>query len=517
MKRVLPYMEYDAQDPGPQYLEDLATGYWFSEVLFTAVELDLFSRLDPGGAGPEELSSGLGMNPDALRRFLSALAALGLVTEYGGKYFNAALSGKYLVRGKKAFQGDSILWRKCLRPYWAGLGDCIRTGRKTTYGNTDDTAGQYELLRRYIRGMDSIAWTKAGEVVSCFGSIPGKGRLLDAGAGSGAFSAAFLTRHPGMHATLFDLPHVLEFTRELMSERGIVGNAAYCGGNVLESWPMPQKAFDLVLLSNIIHAYSEKELPHILAEAAGAVTDGGILLIHDFFAGHCPAKAALTDLNMLVNTYNGRVFSSSLLEGKLGGLGFRNILFVPLKTDTALLFASRSPEGLGVLETDAYDRLVPKVQALGFSRVRRMKAEDVVVADWAGLKCRFGCGRHGSPHCPPNSPDPEKTRAVLKGFHSVLLLEGEPPTREFQLKVLQAERTAYLNGFHKAFSYWSGPCSLCDACVTDGKCRNTAMARPSMEGSGIDVFATAGRAGAALRPVTDKTGFVKYFGLLLLE
>ena len=30
---------HDPQDTNPQYLEDLATGYWNSEVLFTAVEI----------------------------------------------------------------------------------------------------------------------------------------------------------------------------------------------------------------------------------------------------------------------------------------------------------------------------------------------------------------------------------------------------------------------------------------------------------------------------------------------
>jgi predicted metal-binding protein len=302
-----------------------------------------------------------------------------------------------------------------------------------------------------------------------------------------------------------------------MRERGFVTRVEYRSGNVLEQWPAAKKEFDLVILSNIIHAYSERELPHILAMAAEAVTDDGILLVHDFFSRHCPEKAALSDLNMFINTFNGRVFCSSQVQHELKHLGFQNILFMPLESDTAVLFASRGPAAIGSLHISAVDRLLPKVQAMGFSRVYRLKPEEIHVADWTDLKCGFGCGRYGSPHCPPNSPGPDKTRSILKDYRSALLLEGEPPTRDFQMKLLQAEREAFLNGFQKAFAFWAGPCSLCDSCATDGKCRNTAMARPSMEGAGIDVFETVKKAGASLRPLEGKTDVIKYFGLLLLE
>ncbi len=517
MKKNAPYLYHDVQSAGPQYLEDLATGYWFSEVLFAAVETDIFSRLDPDGASLEKLAVVLEMNPEGLRRFLDALAALGLITNHEERFFNTEISGRCLVRGKKDYQGDSILWRKYLQPCWSGITECLKAGGRVAYDQVDDPEERKTCIRKYIRGMDCIAGTKAGEILRFFEGVPMKGGLLDVGAGSGAVAAAFLEQYPDMKATLLDLPAILEFTKELMRERGVGAGVEYRDCNILERWPVGRKQFALVILSNIIHAHSEKELPHVLAEAAAAVSDDGLLLIHDFFAGHCPEKAALTDLNMFINTFNGRVFRSSLVQQELKSLGFQNILEAPLETDTAVLFASRSAAVIGSLSVGAVDRLLSKVQAIGFRRVYRMKAEEIPVADWTDLKCRFGCERYGSPHCPPHSPDQAKTRSALKDYSSVLLLEGEPPTRDFQMKVLKAEREAFLQGFQKAFSFWSGPCSLCDSCVTDGNCRNTAMARPSMEGAGIDVFETAKRAGASLRPLRSKTEFAKYFGLLLLE
>jgi hypothetical protein len=38
-----------------------------------------------------------------------------------------------------------------------------------------------------------------------------------------------------------------------------------------------------------------------------------------------------------------------------------------------------------------------------------------------------------------------------------------------------------------------------------------------MEGSGIDVYTTARKAGIRLEPVTSKEHYVKYIGLLLID
>ncbi len=83
--------------------------------------------------------------------------------------------------------------------------------------------------------------------------------------------------------------------------------------------------------------------------------------------------------------------------------------------------------------------------------------------------------------------------------------------------MLGAEKEAFKAGFYKAFALWAGPCALCGACLEEGICRNPGDSRPSMEGSGIDVFETVKRAGLTLRTLSDKGDFIKYFGILLLE
>ena len=97
---------HDPQDMNPQYIEDLATGYWRSEVLFAAVEKELFTKLEPEGRSINELASDLGFDAESFKRFIEALSALGLLFEADGYVANTKLSKKYLVRGSENYQGN---------------------------------------------------------------------------------------------------------------------------------------------------------------------------------------------------------------------------------------------------------------------------------------------------------------------------------------------------------------------------------------------------------------------------
>ncbi|MCO5384848.1 DUF2284 domain-containing protein [Desulfosporosinus sp.] len=518
---LAPFLRYNPHEVGSQYLEDLATGYWFSEVLFTGVELDVFTFLERRGMTTHEIAGALDMPPSGLGRFLQALCAMGLVVWDAKRYYNTKLASDYLVPGKSKYQGDSILWRKGLRLGWQDLTECLKAGGRVNFPVEEEGPEEFaQRIRKYINAMDNIAYTKVAEILPFFQGIELKGEILDIGTGSGAIAVGFLESFPSLSATLVDIQEVLNYTQELMDKKGLEKRVSYIPTNILEPWFIAKEGFDLVILSNIIHAYSEEEIPRILDRAANCLKSDGFLVIHDFFPEHCSAKSALLDLNMFINTYNGRIFSGKWVKEQLAMSKLYTTELIPLATDTALIFAAKDKKKLSSLPLDEKTRLIARIKAMGFGEVLPIDKDNIQVVDWTDLRCQYGCGRYGDGHCPPNSPSPQKTREVLKDFSFALLLEGEPPGKVFQSRVLQAEREAFLAGFHKAFAYWAGPCVLCTTCAVadnNGTCRNTRDARPSMEGAGIDVYETVRRAGLNLQILRDKGEFVRYFALLLLE
>ena len=154
---------------------------------------------------------------------------------------------------------------------------------------------------------------------------------------------------------------------------------------------------------------------------------------------------------------------------------------------------------------------------MGAAGAKIIPPDKVFTAAWVRWKCRFGCGGYGSSRlCPPHSPTPAETRAVLDGYRRAILIHaGEK--MDMRRTVAALEREAFLAGFYKAFGFACGPCGLCKECAFDKGCRHPELARPAMEACGIDVFRTARTAGFPIEVVKDYNCRQNYYGLLLLE
>ncbi len=162
-----------------------------------------------------------------------------------------------------------------------------------------------------------------------------------------------------------------------------------------------------------------------------------------------------------------------------------------------------------------YSKYVKRAQELGAKEAKVISASSVVTAQWVRLKCQFGCGGYGRRlTCPPFSPTPEQTRSMLDEYKHVLLIHGDAYT-DIRNIVASLEREIFLDGFYKAFGMGAGPCYLCPRCPKF--CKHPDMARPAMEASGIDVYATARGNGFPINVVKTRKCPENYYGIVLLE
>ena len=64
-----------------------------------------------------------------------------------------------------------------------------------------------------------------------------------------------------------------------------------------------------------------------------------------------------------------------------------------------------------------------RARAAGADGARLFPAADIVPADWARLKCFYGCPDYGRRlSCPPSTPPLEELRAALAAYRSALLV-----------------------------------------------------------------------------------------------
>ncbi len=164
--------------------------------------------------------------------------------------------------------------------------------------------------------------------------------------------------------------------------------------------------------------------------------------------------------------------------------------------------------------------------ARGASWARVVPAAYVVTAPWVRYKCQFGCGCYGARHlCPPETPTPEETAAVVESYRRAILLTyesggkgGERPLRKkVHRDVLALERQIFLDGFYRALAFVAGPCNLCRTCDVSKPCKLPGEPRPAMEACGIDVFATFANAGVKLEVVRAVGDPYKLCAAVLVE
>ena len=205
-------------------------------------------------------------------------------------------------------------------------------------------------------------------------------------------------------------------------------------------------------------------------------------------------------------------------------------------------------------EKGSLDFLRKQALELGAIAAKIIPVEKIVVEDRVVLKCKLGCQKYGKTlACPPYAPTPEEFRKIVSEYHYALLLkfksraEGNSELIKYLAKnddqivpkemkakvesfwsawnndlknllkvVIKLEKMAAEKGYLLAIGLVSGSCQLCEKCnVEKGICVHPELRRYSEEAVGINVKATAERAGLEFTLPFEKNP--ETFALLLID
>jgi SAM-dependent methyltransferase len=302
-------------------LMQLTLGYWRSQVLFAATRLGVFDALAAGPRTAEQVASQCAAAPDHMGRLLQACVALELVERDGGGYRNAPLAARFLVSGSDQYLGSWVRFMGDFYRPWGGLADAVRSGHPVEDGFARLAAGQ-EYTRHIILAMHEYAMGPGREVVGRL-ALPGRQRLLDVGGGAGSYSILLARTNPELHAVVFDLPSVVGITQEVVAQHGLGDRITTQAGNYLQD--DLGTGFDVVLLSNMLHQEDPATCRRLLARAAGALVDGGTLIVQLSFLNRDrtgPVWAVLQSLQLLLSYEGGRAYTTDDILEMLPGAGF---------------------------------------------------------------------------------------------------------------------------------------------------------------------------------------------------
>jgi hypothetical protein len=360
----------NSQEPqilSPDPIFQMATGFWVSKTLMSALELEIFTKLSGYRAvNIEELQNILAMQHRPTEVFVTALISLGLLkvehddTFQSGNpsapsddadfdsndnrlYSNSELAETFLDKNKPSgYMGDFVIMLdKQMYNRWGRLTEALKTNSPVQSGSGagdlksvgsafegakdgQTTKAQMQMFTHAMYGV-SVAPAKALTKVFNFSEHK---KMMDIGGGSGVYAIEAVKACPNMSATVIDLEPACNVASEYINKFHLQERI---GTLILDfvKQDLP-KDCDVALLSHIIHFLDVEKGKALLKKIYDSLPDDrkGVVLISEWLLNDektGPVPSALLSLTMIVEQPEGRNYSFAEISKILKDVGFTNI------------------------------------------------------------------------------------------------------------------------------------------------------------------------------------------------
>jgi SAM-dependent methyltransferase len=322
----------------PTRIREFATSYQKSRILLSAFELDIFTNIDESGSESNQIASKLNLDKHACERLLNALVSLVFLTKKNKGFFNTEESFTFLSKKSPEYLGG-LMHSNHLWTTWSNLTSVVKTGMSAHPAEINERGEEW--LFSFINAMHDRGKKQAPQQLANIDLSVTKS-VLDIGGGSGAYSMEFVSKKPGIEATVFDLPKVIPITKKFIDKEGYSGKIkTYTGDYTTDELP---KGFDLVFLSAVIHSNSLEVNQNLIKKCFHSVNNNGKIIIQDWIMNNSrthPVSGAIFAINMLVGTEAGDTFTEQEVTEMLTSAGFKHISRIEFESGLSQVTAKK--------------------------------------------------------------------------------------------------------------------------------------------------------------------------------
>jgi 2-polyprenyl-3-methyl-5-hydroxy-6-metoxy-1,4-benzoquinol methylase len=261
-------------------------GMMSARTVMAGVRLRVFERLAQGPGTLEEVANGLGLDPAGTRHLLESLAALDVLKRDGNRYSLARRARKWLDPASDSYVGAFIDANYDQWEWWSRMEELVQSGETLELHTGGLTDAQWQS---YIRGQFDLARLSGPEVAKALRLPDNPTALLDAAGGHGWFSAELCRRHPGLRATVVDLPQSAVVGREIIAEQGMSDRVQHVEGDLFEA--ELGGPYDAALAFNIIHHFDPDRNVQLLERIRAALKPDGKIAVLDLFTKRAEGRA----------------------------------------------------------------------------------------------------------------------------------------------------------------------------------------------------------------------------------
>ena len=271
----------------------------------------------------QEVADALHGDEKTLEIFLNALSAMGLIRKRGNNYVNSKLASRWLSPSSPDYAGHQLVFEDRYWGLWERLEQRLLTGRPQRRPSVFRQSPQ--ATQELLLGLHGDALGIASRLAERL-PLQGASSLLDLGGGAGTYALAFCQAHPGLQATIFDLPHAIAVAHRVVEQGGMAHRIRFVQGD-LNRDPLAGM-YDVVFLSNVLHNFGPRQNQALMKKLFRSLHPRGSVILRDVFLNAnqvAPAWPAIFSVNMMLHTPQGKCYTRNEAFGWLERAGFRDI------------------------------------------------------------------------------------------------------------------------------------------------------------------------------------------------
>jgi SAM-dependent methyltransferase len=242
-----------------------------------AVALGVFEAVGHDARTVDEIAAKTGLDARALAALLNLLTSMGYLGYRAGRFRSTALTKKWLLADGASSIADAVLFFRAQWRIYEDLPRYLRTGQ----GGQSHAALTTEEWPVYQRAMFQLARLGAKEIAKKTPVSAGATAMLDIGGSHGLYSVELCRRVPTMRGFVLELPEAIAAAAPLLAAINADDRVQHRPGSILDA-ELGEEQFDLILISNLVHHFSDVENELIAHKAARALRKGGAFIIQDF-------------------------------------------------------------------------------------------------------------------------------------------------------------------------------------------------------------------------------------------
>lgn len=332
-----------SQQPSPQLFFQTITAHQSTEVLKTALELEVFTAIAEGNTTAAEIAARCQASEKGIRVLCDYLTIMGMLTKENNRYALTLDSSVFLDKRSPAYLGGAteFLCSSMLVDAMRNMTEAVRKGG--TPMQDDGTVGpENPVWVKFARAMAplmSLPSQLMAKLVDPTADRPLK--ILDIAAGHGLFGIAFAQNNPQAEITALDWKTVLEVAKENAQKAGVADRYNTIEGSAFDV--DFGSGYDLVLLTNFLHHFDAATNETLLRKVHAALADGGRAATLEFVPNDdrvTPVETAGFSLVMLTTTPSGDAYTFAELERMAANAGFSRSTLHPLPPTTEQVIIS---------------------------------------------------------------------------------------------------------------------------------------------------------------------------------